>query len=155
MPEKTADDFSKENQILIDKVSEAAGGLKGLPGKVVRKILNNDFLVKVIKIADNHLLKKHINSVTQNAVFQITGKVGLILSIIILVIMLIPFFITLAAGGKIIIPVIVFAVIAALIWLIICIVTGKITNGVSSLIYSKINYLITKAVDNKSEAKDS
>ena len=155
MPEKTSTDINNEKQILSDKLNEVIGSLKGLSGKVIRKILNNDFLVKIIKIADKHLLKKNINSITQNAVFQITGKIGLILSIIILVIMLIPFFITLAAGGKIIIPVIVFAVIAALIWLIICIVTGKITNGVSSLIYSKINYLITKAVDNKSEAKDS
>jgi len=142
MPEKTAEDISNENQVFLSKLNEAIGGLKGLPGKVIRKILNNDFLVKVIKIADKHLLRKYINSTTQNAVFQITGKIGLILSIIILVIMLIPFFITLAAGGKILIPVIVFAVITALFWLIICIITGKITNGISGLIYGKINDII-------------
>jgi len=151
MPDNTADDFSNENQVLLNKVNEAIGGLKGLPGKVVRKILNNDFLVKVIKIADKHLLKKYINSAAQNAVFQITGKIGLILSIILLVIMLIPFIITLAAGGKIIIPVIVFAVIAALIWLVICIITGKITNGISGLIYSKINEMIVKTRENVEE----
>ena len=142
MPEKTSTDINNEKQILSDKLNEAMGSLKGLSGKVIRKILNNDFLVKIIKIADKHLLKKNINSITQNAVFQITGKIGLILSIIILVIMLFPFFITLAAGGKIIIPVIVFAVIIALTWLIISIITGKITNGISGLIYGKINDII-------------
>ena len=145
MTDKTTDDISNENRILSDQVNETADSSIGLSGKVIRKILNNDFFVKVVKIADKHLLKKYINSTTQNAVLQITGKAGLILSIILLVIMLIPFFITLAAGGKIIIPIIVFAVIAVLIWLVICVITNKITNGISNLIYRKINDLIVKA----------
>ena len=144
---KTMDNSGNENQILPDKLNEAIGGLKGLSGKIIRNILNNNFLVKVIKIADKHILRKYINSTAQNAVFQITGKIGLILTIILLIIMLIPFFITLAAGGKILIPVIIFAVFAALIWLIICIITGKITNGISDLIYNNISDMTAKIAE--------
>ena len=139
IPEKAADTNTDDSRGLSDKINEAIGSLKGMSGKIVKKILNNAFLVKVLKIADKHLLKKYINSTAQKAVFQITGIIGLILSIILLGVMLIPFFITLAVGGKIIIPIIVFAVITALNWLIICIITNKITDGISNLLYSKLS----------------
>ncbi|MDR0502335.1 MAG: hypothetical protein LBH16_03325 [Treponema sp.] len=141
--EKSPEELNDISQIKLQKLIEAIGSLKGLSGKIIKKILINDFITGIIKITNYQILKQYINTVTKKAVFQITGKIAIILSIITIVITLIPFFIMLAVGGNISVPLIILAVIISIIWIITGIVTGNISRRVSDLIYIKIEEIIT------------
>jgi Flp pilus assembly protein TadB len=120
----------------------------GLTKTVAKKILNRDFVEALNKIMNssgaedkNDGIKKLIEIAVRKVTDGIRRKIAVTFTIILSLFAVIAAVITLVLNGNIIIPLVIFAVIIALIW----IVTGNIFKHFAQ----KMSAAIFKAVESK------
>jgi Pyruvate/2-oxoacid:ferredoxin oxidoreductase gamma subunit len=130
---------------------EMFGNLTGLTKKVAIKIYNSDLADNVKKNLNNRgikdssdALRKVVEIGAEKSVKGIGRKFTIVLSIIIAVIAAAAVIVTLVTKGNIIIPIIIFAVLILITWLI----TGKIFK----MIARKISGKIYKAIEGRVKA---
>jgi Flp pilus assembly protein TadB len=129
-------------------LNELTGNLTGLTKLVATKVLNSGFTEQVKKVLDNssvenasNALKKLIETAVQKVANGIRLKVAMILTVIVGIFAVFAIIAMLAAGGNIIIPIVVFAVIIAIIWFV--------TGTISKLIARRISGIIFNAIEGK------
>jgi Flp pilus assembly protein TadB len=113
----------------------------GLTKTITKKIINNDFVEALNKILIstgvgdiNDAVKKLIEKAVREVTNSVRRKIATIFTIIFGILGIIITLVTLAAGGNVIIPLVIFAIIIVVIWL----VTGNIFKRIANKITDKI-----------------
>ena len=137
--------------VQLETLNTMLNSQTGLTKTVVKKILNRDFVEALNKIMNsdsaenkNDGIKKLIDIAVQKVTGGIRRKIAVIFTVIFGIIGVIASIVTSVLGGNIIIPLVIFAVIIAIIW----IVTGSIFKTFAH----KISGIIFKAVESKISA---
>jgi ABC-type multidrug transport system fused ATPase/permease subunit len=161
-----------EERIPIEQVNETSrlqpetfnemfGNLTGLTKKIAIKIFNTELADNVKKNLNNYgvknssdALKKLIEMAVQKSVKGIRTKIAVILTIIIGIIALIAIIVTLAASGNIIIPIVIFAILILITWLITEKIFKQIAYKISGKIFKTIEGKMTQFVDNSKLEKN-
>ncbi|MCL2184731.1 MAG: hypothetical protein FWB86_02590 [Treponema sp.] len=119
--------------------------LKDFYEKTTQKIMNSALFEDVKKVLgkfgikdSSDIVKKVISSATQKVISPIKNKIAVIFSIITTVIFLIPIIITLIAGGKFVIPIIILFVILIITWVIAGIISSKINKKLTDIIFLQL-----------------
>jgi hypothetical protein len=120
----------------------------GLTKTVAKKILNRDFVDALNKIMNsggaedkNDGLKKLIDIAALKTTDSIRRKIAVTFTIILSLLAVIVTIVTLVLKGNIIIPLVIFAVIIAIIWIV--------TGNIFKLFAQKMSVTIFKAVESK------
>jgi Flp pilus assembly protein TadB len=126
----------------------------GLVKTVTKKIINSDFVEALNKILINtgvgdinDAVKKLIDKAVREVTNSVRRKIATIFTIIFCILGTIITLVTLAAGGNVIIPLVIFAIIIVIIWL----VTGNIFKRIANKITDKIFTTVKQSIpmDNK------
>jgi hypothetical protein len=125
----------------LEKFSPLLNNLTGLTKVVAKRILNGDFVEALDKIMSSSGTEDKVNAskdLIRIAVRKVTDaikrKIAVIITVITGVLGIIITLVTLAAGGNVIIPLAIFAVIIVLTWII----TGNVFNGIANKITDKL-----------------
>ena len=136
--------------------NESEGNLSKFSKSVTEKVLNSAFFEDSKKVLSkfgikdsSDVVKKVISSATQKIVNPFKNKIALIISLITIVILLIPIIITLIAGGKFIIPIIILVSLILLIWIIAGIISSRIVKNITELIFKQVEGNISQLSENK------
>jgi membrane glycosyltransferase len=127
--------------IQLENFNPLFDSLTGLTKIIAKRILGRDFVeaINKIQINDgavdaNDAVKDMIKIAARKVTNAIRRKIAVIFTIITGIIGIIITLVTLAANGNVIIPIVIFAVIIVIIW----VVTGKIFNAIAQKVSDKI-----------------
>jgi len=131
--------------------NELTVNLTGLTKLLAIKILNSDFIEKVKRILNNYgvenandALKTLAETAVQKAANGIRWKIAIISTIIVGIFTMLAIIVLLAAGGNIVIPIVIALILIAIIWFATGAITKLIARKVASIILKEIKSKITQ-----------
>jgi len=135
-------------------ISEILNNVSGIKKLLFKNIFSKEFIKEVDNISKGqineaavNILKIMINKAAKKAVFFYNQKIAIILTIILCVIFIPIIITTLLANGKIIITLIILLLLIVIIWIISVIVSKRLTEKLSDLVFKVVNDKMLKNVE--------